>query len=199
VWQIGLVANAVIALAYVMIAGAIVAPLLSSGQLRSNRLGAATAAIFFTCAVHHGGHTVHMLLPYVGVETDRGLAMRAAYDWEMAAWDVVSALIGGYYWTLRRTYAPFMRGAQLFEDMRQRERQALQLNDNVLQGLVVAKMALELGQTERAGAALESSISAASVMISDLLGSSGTKNGLLRSRPASVGAAQVDVAPEVPA
>ena len=47
---------------------AIVRPLIETGQLRSNALGAATAAIFFTCAVHHGGHTVHMLLPGAGVE-----------------------------------------------------------------------------------------------------------------------------------
>ncbi|MBV9484857.1 MAG: hypothetical protein JO246_02245, partial [Frankiaceae bacterium] len=62
-WHIGLVANALVALAYLAIAYAIVKPLIESRQLRTNALGAATAAIFFTCAVHHGGHTVHMLLP----------------------------------------------------------------------------------------------------------------------------------------
>ena len=49
-----------------------------------------------------------------------------------------------------------MRGAKLFEDLRQREQQALELNDNVLQGLVVAKLALDLGEPARARAALES-------------------------------------------
>jgi len=37
-----------------------------------------------------------------------------------------------YYWTLRRNYSSVMHGAQLFEDLRQRERQALELNDTVL-------------------------------------------------------------------
>lgn len=188
-WRVGLAANAVVAVAYLMIAWAIVRPLLQSGQLRSNPLGAATAAtaaIFFTCAVHHGGHSVHMLLPLTGAAQSQGLAMRTSYDAEAAIWDVITAGVGAYYWTLRRTYAPLMRGAQLFEDMRQRKQQALELNDTVLQGLVVAKMAVELEQRDRATAALEASIASASRMISDLLGAQPARGepGLLRSRPA---------------
>jgi hypothetical protein len=188
-WTIGLIANAIVAAAYLMIAAAIVRPLVQSGQLRTNPLGAATAAIFFTCAVHHGGHAVHMLLPYAGVERVQGLALRTSYDWEAAIWDIVTAAVGVYYWTLRRTYGPLMRGAQLFEDMRQREQQALELNDNVLQGLVVAKMAIELGQQEKAMSALEASIASASHMISDLLGTQPSRGekGLLRTKPAAIG------------
>ena len=48
-----------------------------------------------------------------------------------------------------------MQGAQLFEDLRQREQQALEINDNVLQGLVVAKMALDLDQPDKANDALD--------------------------------------------
>jgi hypothetical protein len=187
-WQIGLWANLIVALAYLAIAYAIVRPLIETGQLRSNALGAATAAIFFTCAVHHGGHTVHMLLPYAGVEKARGLDLRASYDWEAAGWDIVTAAVGVYYWTLRRTYGSLMRGAQLFEDMRQREAQALELNDNVLQGLVVAKMSLDLDQREKAVAALETAIGAASHMITDLLGNHPERSdsGMLRSTPAAL-------------
>lgn len=190
-WKTGLVANGLVAAAYLAIAWAIVRPLLQSGQLRSNPLGAATAAIFFTCAVHHGGHSVHMLLPYSGSERLQGQAMRTSYDAEAAVWDVVTAGVGIYYWTLRRTYGSLMHGAKLFEDMRQREQQALELNDNVLQGLVVAKMALELDQRDKARAAMESSISSASSMISDLLGSHPAKggSGLLRTKAATLGEA----------
>ena len=63
-----------------------------------------------------------------------------------------------------------MRGAKLFEDIREREHEAIQLNDAVLQGLVVAKMSLELDQRDRAMVALDSSIAAASDMITNLLG-----------------------------
>jgi hypothetical protein len=167
-WLVGLVGNAVVAVAYVSIATVIARSLVRSGQVRSNPLAAATAAIFVTCGVHHGSHSLHMALPWLGVETERGLAMRASYDLTMAAWDVVTAAVGVYYWSLRRSYAPLMRGAKLFEDLRQREQQALELNDNVLQGLVVAKLALDLREHDRARAALESSIASAGTIITDL-------------------------------
>jgi hypothetical protein len=52
-WMLGSAANLVIAVAYLAISWAILGPLLRTGQVRANRLGTATAAIFFTCAVHH--------------------------------------------------------------------------------------------------------------------------------------------------
>lgn len=185
-WQVGMAANAVIALAYFLITLAIVVPLARSQQLRTNPLGAATAAIFFTCAVHHGTHSVHMLLPSFGIDDPDGLAMREAWGWPLATWDVVGAIVAAYYWTLRRNYGSLMQGAKLFEDLRARERQALELNDSVLQGLVVAKMALDLDQPERAQQALTTSIDSASRMITELLGSDHHSMQLLRSTPATV-------------
>ena len=185
-WLTGMVCNSVIALSYLLISFGILRPLVSGRQLRANPLGTATAAIFLTCAVHHGGHVVHMLLPYGGVEVRQGEAMRVAYDWQMATWDVVGAAVGVYYWTLRRTYSSLMRGAKLFEDIRQRELEAVQLNDAVLQGLVVAKMSIEIGERERAIDALDAAIASASSMISNLLGPQGTKASLLRSEPATL-------------
>lgn len=191
-WSVGLVSNALIMVAYLLIALAIVVPLARSHQLRSNRLGAATAAIFFTCAVHHGSHSIHMLLPSLGVSDTEGLAMRAAWGWPLALWDVVGAITAIYYWTLRRTYSSLMHGAKLFEDLRQREQQALELNDTVLQGLVVAKMALDLDDTEKARAALGSSITAASRIITGLLDSRHDPLALLRSSPADVELSEED-------
>jgi hypothetical protein len=191
-WQVGLVCNAVIMVAYLGIALAIIVPLTRSHQLRSNPLGAATAAIFLTCAVHHGAHSVHMLLPSLGLDDPQGLAMRTAWGWPLAVWDVVGAVVGVYYWTLRRNYGSLMQGAQLFQDLRQREQQALELNDAVLQSLVVAKMALDLDQPAKANEALTSSISSASRIITELLGSKHHTLDLLRSVPAAV------VAPSAP-
>jgi len=188
-WQIGMVCNGIISLAYFGIVWAIVRPLVQSGQLRSNPLGAATAAIFFSCAVHHGGHVVHMLLPAFFDGQTTGLAWRQAYDWPTALWDVVGAAVGVYYWTLRRTYGSLMEGAKLFDDMRQRERQALELHDAVLQGMVVAKLALDLDEDDRARQALETSIESASRMISELLGPANAvdQERLLRSKAATLG------------
>lgn len=185
-WQIGMAANGVIAVAYLLICLAIVVPLARSGQLRSNPLGAATAAIFLTCAVHHGSHAVHMLMPSFIDGDERGLAMRAAWGWPLTTWDIVGAAVAVYYWTLRRNYSSLMEGAQLFEDLRKREQQALELNDSVLQGLVVSKMALDLDDVDRARAALDSSIESASRIITNLLGDEHFNIKLLRSAPASV-------------
>ena len=179
-WKIAAVANGVVAVAYVLIAWAIAAPLVRTQQLRTNKLGAATAAIFFTCAVHHGSHSVHMVLPAFGLEEEHGLTMRAAWDWNNAMWDVLTACVGVYYWTLRRQYGSLMRGAALFNDLKERERQALQLHDEVVQGLVVAKMALDLDQRDRSREALSATLESASQIINDLIGKSRED---LRMRP----------------
>ena len=198
-WQVGLVCNAIISVAYFLIVLAIVVPLVKSHQLRSNPLGAATAAIFFTCAVHHGAHTLHMLMPAFGVDETQGLAMREAWGWPLAIWDLIGAAVGVYYLTLRRNYSSLMQGAKLFEDLRQREQQALEINDNVLQGLVVAKMALDLDQPEKANHALTTAIGSASKMITDLLGNEHFSVELLRSAPALAEASQGnDSDPPVP-
>lgn len=187
-WVIGMICNGIIAVAYLLISLAITVPLARSGQLRSNPLGAATASIFFSCAVHHGIHSIHMALPSLGIDDPQGYAMREAWDWPLSLWDVVGAVVGVYYWTLRRNYSSLMEGAQLFQDLRQREQQALELNDTVLQGLVVAKMALDLDDHKRAHESLTASIDSASRIITDLLGSSYHALDLVRSSAATVGA-----------
>ena len=169
-WQIAATANGIVAVAYLLISWAIAAPLVRTGQLRSNKLGAATAAIFFTCAVHHGSHSVHMWLPSFGIERAHGLVMREAFDWHYAVWDVMTATVGVYYWSLRRHYGSLMQGAALFADLKERERQALQIHDEVVQGLVVAKMALDLDQTEQSKEVLASTLASASRIIDDLIG-----------------------------
>lgn len=190
-WQLGAVANFVVAVAYFLICWAILRPLVSAGQARSNKLGLATAMIFFSCGVHHGTHSVHLVVPSLGWDEQAGLALREAFSWHVTAWDVLSAGVGVFYWSLRKTYGPLMRGAALFEDMKERQRQALELNDDVVQGLAVARMALDLGQRDKAVDAIERSMASASRIISDLLGQTDTETrlgagDLVRERPAQV-------------
>ena len=196
-WQFDMAANLVVALAYVAIAGAILLPLVREGQLRSNRLGAATAAIFLTCAVHHGIHASHMILPTFGVEVKEGLALRTAFaGWHTVIADIVSAWVGLYYWTMRRSYGSLMRGAKLFEDLKERQRQALEINDNIVQGLFVAQTALALDEREMSQEAMRSTLESARQIISDLLGDAGGEPHLapgllLRTQPAIVADRQV--------
>lgn len=187
-WVIGLICNTAIAVAYFMIFATILRPLIRGGQMRSNPLATATAAIFLTCAVHHGSHVLHMALPTLGLAETQGMAMREAWTWPAAIWDVVGALVAIYYFTLRRGYGALIHGAELFTDLQQREQQALELNDNVLQGLVVARMAIDLDRTDKAKAALDAAILSASRMITDLIGSEHrpVNAGLLRTSAATV-------------
>jgi hypothetical protein len=195
-WMLGAASNGVIAAAYFMISFAITRGLLRGGQLRSNRLGAATAAIFLSCAVHHGAHMVHMLMPYAGVDLHQGLAMREAWGPQLAFWDLLSAVIGVYYWTLRGGFGSVGASPQLFADQHEREQRALELNDAVLQGMVVARMAFDLNEPQRAMNALDGSIAAASKIITELIGDERghLANRPLRSTPALVPSAEAHTA-----
>ena len=177
-WQIGAAANAGIMIAYFGISAVILGSLVKSGQLRSNRLGTATGIIFFTCGVGHGIHLFHLVAPAFGIERETGLAARSAFEWHQVTWDLLTVLVATYYWSLRRTYAPLMQGAKLFEDLQEKQRQALEINDRIVQGLVVAQAALAYDQRERSEEALERTLGSARELISDLLAETSEEKGL---------------------
>ncbi len=169
-WQIVTIENLVVAFAYFAISYIILSGLVKTDQLRSNKLGLATGLIFFTCGVHHGAHSVHMLLPEFGIDKAHGLAMREAWDWHVGLWDLLTAAVGVYYLTLRGSYASVLRGAQMFEDLKVRQRQALEINDNIVQGLTVAKYELDRGEDEHSREAIEETLRKARGLITELLG-----------------------------
>ena len=120
--------------------------------------------------MHHGSHAVHMLLPSFGIHDPKALALRDAWHWQTAAWDIFGAAVAFFYLSLRGSYASVLRGAQMFEDFKVRERQALEINDNIVQGLAVARMALESGDDEDTRMAIEDTLRRSQALISDLLG-----------------------------
>ncbi|MGN6162034.1 MAG: putative bifunctional diguanylate cyclase/phosphodiesterase [Marmoricola sp.] len=126
-WELSALFNGVIALCYLGISWTILKGLRDTRQMRSNHLALATAGIFFTCAVHHGSHTVHMLLPLVGWGVAEGEDMRRAFDSNMVVWDLVGAAVAAYYLTLRRSYGRLLTSPQMFED-RVREEAAERLH-----------------------------------------------------------------------
>jgi hypothetical protein len=191
-WTVAAIANTVIGLAYLGIAFVIWRGLIVTRQWRSNPLAAATGAIFFTCAVHHGAHAVHMLLPAFGVSPGQGGAMRLACEsWHAAGWDVIGAGVALWYRTLRERFPALVRGAALFEDLKQRQHQALEINDEIVQGLAVVKCALDAGDTNRVRHTAELTLASSRRIISDLLGERGGANrfgpgDLVRARAATI-------------
>ena len=170
-WMVGAAANVVILVAYLAIAAAILVPLHRSRGWTENPLALATGAIFLTCAVHHGAHPVHMLLPVIGLEEHVGYAMREAFDeWHLSSWDIVTGAVAVWYWSLKSRFPALVRGAAVFEDMRIRRQEALEIHDNIVQGLAVAKISLELGRQEEGLAAVEKTLDASRAIITDLLG-----------------------------
>lgn len=191
-WQLSTAANLVIGAAYLCIAYIIFSGLFETKQLTSNKLGLATGLIFITCGVHHGSHSIHMLLPSFGVDDSQAMALRESWHWPSIAWDMIGAGVALFYLSLRGSYHSVLRGAALFEDMKARERQAVEINDNIVQGLSVAKYALDQGKDEQSREAIEDSLKKARELITELLGEKGTEvelgpGDLRRERPAAVG------------
>jgi two-component system, sensor histidine kinase and response regulator len=122
-WQVMAAANVVISLAYFGITAAILLPLVRARAVRANRLGLATAAIFFSCAVGHGMHALHALLAPAGAPSAADSAALGVH-WHEALWDALTAAVAVYYLTLRRTYGALMGGAAQFEDLEHQRRVA---------------------------------------------------------------------------
>jgi hypothetical protein len=170
-WMLGLGANGVIALAYFGIAATIFFGIARSRQWLQNPLALATGMIFLSCGVGHGVHFVHGLAVWSPTEL---AAQRLLFgEWHVWLVDGITALIAVWYFTLRGRFPALVRGAALFEDMRVRQRQALEIHDNIVQGIVKAKLSAELGEMEATKRELDSTLLASRNIMSELLGEAG--------------------------
>lgn len=165
---IGTAANAVIMVSYLAVSAMIARSLVSTRQLRTNRLGVATAAIFLTCALGHGAHAVHLV--------SHGGAHALGYDWHVGIVDAMTAGVGVWYWSLRSAYGVLLARSTLFDDLHERRRSAMEINDDVVQGLAVAKHALERGDGGLAHDAIADSLSAATRIAAELLDAPGGRD-----------------------
>ncbi|GAA2484295.1 hybrid sensor histidine kinase/response regulator [Winogradskya humida] len=139
--QWALVGNIVIACAYAAITVAIVVPVVRAGQLRTNRLAVATAMIFFSCAVGHALHAAtYWQAAWASSTTMAGMHQSWSL-WPTAAWDVLTAAVGVYYWTLRRGYGVLLagRGALFEEPHEQQRRHAIEMREQVAVGRAQAE------------------------------------------------------------
>jgi PAS domain S-box-containing protein len=115
--QIYLLGNLVIMLAYGAITVAIAVPVARAGQLRTNKLAMATALIFFSCAVGHGLHALMTYRTLVSAASLHGTGMaHPGASWPSALWDLFTAGVGIYYWTLRRGYGVLLGKGAIYID-----------------------------------------------------------------------------------
>ena len=77
-------------------------------------------------------------------------------------------------------------------ELASKRQQALQINDNLVQGITVAKYAVEMGRLDMARDALESTLKAAQAIVGELLEETGslTSGSLVRTEAAVVGKGQ---------
>ncbi|WP_249010854.1 sensor domain-containing diguanylate cyclase [Conexibacter sp. DBS9H8] len=125
-WVVGSAANGVIAACYLVISWLIFRGLIRTGQLRANRLAAATALIFFTCAVHHGDNALEGVLPLLIGHDPVGLLARRTFTWQMDVWDIFGAAVGIAYLGLRTSYARLLATPAMFADL-DRDRAAAEI------------------------------------------------------------------------
>ncbi len=117
-WQLLAALNAVIATCYVLIALLILQGLIRTRQLTTNSLAVATAAIFTTCALHHGHLSLELLIPFGGADGAEELAAArmAASGWHMVLIDALGATVGIIYLSLRRSYKALLNTPAMFDD-----------------------------------------------------------------------------------
>ncbi len=116
--------NGITAAAYLGIVLFIVRGLLRTGQLRTNRLAVATAAIFLTCAAHHLIHALHLLAGFdshaahLGAGSDPSMldAMRESMGGSVdVAVTASTAIAGVVYLGMRRFYGPLLGSPAMFD------------------------------------------------------------------------------------
>lgn len=185
-WTVGLAASAVISVSFLAVAVLLAVQLSRSRTWRTNPLGAGTFMLYLTCGGGHAVRTLQLLDPTLGFATAAGAAARVEYsDWHMWAIDVVTAAAGVWYWTMRRRFPDLVSGAAVFEDLRDRQRRALEIHDNVVQGLVKAKLELDIGRTAQGDATVGETLSRSKQIITDLIGDEADLAGKLRRTEAS--------------
>ena len=109
--QLYLLGNLIIMVAYASIMVGILVPVARAQQVRSNKLAVATALIFFSCAVGHG---LHALMTIRSLQHPPAHLASPGWSWPSAIWDLLTAAVGVYYWTLRRGYGVLLGRGSIY-------------------------------------------------------------------------------------
>lgn len=83
--------------------------------------------------------------------------------------DVVTAGLGIWYFATRRRYAEAFEGAELSEDIKEREREARAMHDGIVQTTTQALLLLQLDRHDEAEEALDASLAQAKGIVDTFL------------------------------
>ena len=183
-WWVGLAANATIAVAFLAVAVVLLVGAVKTKHVRNNPLGVATVILYIGCGGGHLVHTLQLLDLPLGYASAAGYAVQAEYNTNYHMWiiDIFTAIAGVSYWMMRRRFPALVSGAAVFEDLRDRQRRALEIHDNVVQGLARAKLALDMNMHGEGDQAIDETLQKARHIITDLLGKDDVKPGSLRRK-----------------
>ena len=117
-WELAAGLNVLIATCYVLISSLILLGLMRTRQLATNPLAVATAAIFTTCAMHHGHHAAHLLMAFGDAGHVEQLdAVRAVFgEWHTLLIDGIGAAVAVTYLGLRHNYKALLNTPAMFDD-----------------------------------------------------------------------------------
>ncbi|MDA0180619.1 hypothetical protein OJ997_09980 [Solirubrobacter phytolaccae] len=171
IWQLVTVGNLLTALTYSVIAVMLAVRLRRTGQLslRANPLGVAMMLVFGTVAVRSAWTGAQMLLPLIGVEHQAALALRDAYTVASVPLPFIAAAAGLMFLWLRRRADEETGPASLYPDHALQRHRALEINDNIVQGLLAARELDALGQEAEAREVLADTLAHAQRMMGELL------------------------------
>jgi hypothetical protein len=173
-WLVVTAGNLLTGFTNLLIAWLITAPLKRTGQLslRANPLGVALALVFLTSALRSLWTAGNLLLPTIGIQSAHALALRDGIRWSAVPIPYLTAAAGVLYLTIR-VHATVRDEASLFPDVASRRRRALEINDNIVQGLLAARELDDLGEHAEARAEAGRALEHAQRMMGDLLDEAG--------------------------
>lgn len=190
IWQLVTAGNVATALIYAAITWTLGARLRRTGQLsaRVNPLGVALLAVFATVALRAAWVALQNIVPLAGITHDPSATPRAHWT----AWSVplpfIAAGTGLLYLWLRRRAGDDAGPGSLYPDHAMRRQRALEINDNIVQGLIAVRELDAIGGQAEARVALGRTLEQAQRMMGELLddaGRAGVRPGDLRRTAAA--------------
>jgi len=182
-WWIDATLSLVAAAALLVIFLTVVIPLARTRQIPSNALGTAAAGILIASTLQFLAVASHAL--------STRTALAGAPRWLSLAASAIASSTGLAYLLFRARRHPRLGNALLYEDADQQHRQGLEINDQIVQGLTVAQMALALDERQKSEEALAAALAAARRIVGELLAQAQsplTAGDLVRRRPATLSA-----------